>query len=217
VLGGLLSAYHLTGEDPIYLEKAIELADRMIPVFNTPSGLPLTNVNLALREGRNDPHWPEFVSSAEVATLQLELRYLSVVSGNSIYWEKAESVRFTIYILVFANFVVKVMHILKSVLMPHGLASIFLKSGFVLVRGFHKLTHSSWQTGEFVLSAMRLGSRADSYYEYLLYVYPFCFISSQYAHSCVGSNTFKLSVCFLIPFGYRLTTRTQLESNRNLL
>lgn len=77
----------------MYLEKAIELADRIIPVFNTPSGLPLTNVNLALREGRIDPHWPEFVSSAEVATLQLEMRYLSVLSGNSIYWEKAESVR----------------------------------------------------------------------------------------------------------------------------
>ncbi|KAJ7134642.1 glycoside hydrolase [Mycena epipterygia] len=139
VLGGLLSAYHLSGEDPIYLEKAIELADRMIPVFNTPSGLPLTNVNLALREGLIDPNWPEFVSSAEVATLQLELRYLSVLSGNSIYWEKAESV----------------MHIIKGVLMPHGLASIFL----------------NWQTGQFVISAMRLGSRADSYYEYLLKQY----------------------------------------------
>ncbi|KAJ7109748.1 glycoside hydrolase family 47 protein [Mycena crocata] len=139
VLGGLLSAYHLSGKDPIYLEKAIDLADRIIPVFNTPSGLPLTNVNLALREGLIDPGWPEFVSSAEVATLQLELRYLSVLSGNSIYWEKAESV----------------MQLIKSVLMPHGLASIFL----------------NWQTGQFVLSAMRLGSRADSYYEYLLKQY----------------------------------------------
>ncbi|KAJ7672728.1 glycoside hydrolase family 47 protein [Mycena rosella] len=139
VLGGLLSAYHLSGKDPIYLEKAIELADRILPVFNTPSRLPLTNVNLALREGHIDPNWPEFVSSAEVATLQLEFRYLSLLSGNSIYWEKAEAV----------------MHIMKNSLLPHGLASIFLKSA----------------TGEFVLSAMRLGSRADSYYEYLLKQY----------------------------------------------
>ncbi|KAJ6585005.1 glycoside hydrolase [Mycena capillaripes] len=147
VLGGLLSAYHLSGQDPLYLEKAIELADRMIPVFNTPSGLPLTNVNLALREGRNDPNWPEFVSSAEVATLQLELRYLSLLSGNTIYWEKAESV----------------MRIIKNVLMPHGLASIFL----------------NWQTGQFVISAMRLGSRADSYYEYLL---------KQYLQTAINQN-----------------------------
>ncbi|KAJ7366889.1 glycoside hydrolase [Mycena albidolilacea] len=139
VLGGLLSAYHLSGNDSLYLEKAIELADRIIPAFNTPSGLPLTNINLGLREGAIDPGWPEFVSSAEVATLQLELRYLSLLSGNSIYWEKGESV----------------MQILKSVLMPHGLASVFL----------------NWQTGQFVLSAMRLGSRADSYYEYLLKQY----------------------------------------------
>ncbi|KAK7048379.1 glycoside hydrolase family 47 protein [Favolaschia claudopus] len=136
---GLLSAYHLSGNDTVYLEKAVELADRMIPVFNTPSGLPLTNINLALREGAIDPNWPEFVSSAEVATLQLELRYLSVLTGNSIYWEKGEAV----------------MRRLKSSLLPHGLASIFL----------------NWQTGEFVLSAMRLGSRADSYYEYLLKQY----------------------------------------------
>ncbi|KAF7346344.1 Glycoside hydrolase family 47 protein [Mycena sanguinolenta] len=139
VLGGLLSAYHLSGNDSLYLEKATELADRIVPVFKTPSGLPLTNVNLALREGAVDPGWPDFVSSAEVATLQLELRYLSVLTGNSIYWEKGETV----------------MRNLKSVLMPHGLASIFL----------------NWQTGEFVLSAVRLGSRADSYYEYLLKQY----------------------------------------------
>ncbi|KAJ7069712.1 glycoside hydrolase [Mycena amicta] len=139
VLGGLLSAYHLSGNDRMYLEKAIDLADRMIPVFNTPAGLPLTNVNLARREGLNDPGWPDFVSSAEVATLQLEFRYLSFLTGNSIYWEKAEAV----------------IHTVKNSLMPHGMAAIFL----------------NWHTGEFALSAVRLGSRADSYYEYLLKQY----------------------------------------------
>ncbi|CAK5270184.1 unnamed protein product [Mycena citricolor] len=139
VLGGLLSAYHLSGEDPMYLEKAIELADRMMPAFNTPSGLPLSNINLALRQGINDREWPEFVSSAEVATLQLEFRYLSLLTGNTEYWQKVESV----------------MRVLKENLMPHGLASIFV----------------NWRSGEWVLSAMRLGSRADSYYEYLLKQY----------------------------------------------
>ncbi|KAJ7644151.1 glycoside hydrolase [Roridomyces roridus] len=139
VLGGLLSAYHFSGEDSLYLEKAIDLADRIIPAFNTPSRLPLSNINLALREGAIDPNWPQFVSSAEVATLQLEFRYLSVLSRNTLYWEKAETV----------------MHVLKNSLMPHGLASIFL----------------NWYNGEFVLSTLRLGSRADSYYEYLLKQY----------------------------------------------
>lgn len=37
VLGGLLSAYHLSGEDAMYLRKAVELADRLLPVFDTVS------------------------------------------------------------------------------------------------------------------------------------------------------------------------------------
>nr|GAT60199.1 glycoside hydrolase family 47 protein [Mycena chlorophos] len=139
VLGGLLSAYHLSGNDTMYLEKAVDLADRMIPNFNTPFGYPLSNVNLALREGLIDPGWPDFVSSAEVATLQLEFRYLSYLTGNTLYWEKVE----------------RVMSTIKDNLMPHGMASIFL----------------NWQTGEFAISAVRLGSRADSYYEYLLKQY----------------------------------------------
>ncbi|KAF8868297.1 glycoside hydrolase, partial [Gymnopilus junonius] len=36
VLGGLLSAYHLSDNDPLYLDKAIDLADRMLPAFDTP-------------------------------------------------------------------------------------------------------------------------------------------------------------------------------------
>ncbi|KAF7314321.1 Glycoside hydrolase family 47 protein [Mycena kentingensis (nom. inval.)] len=139
VLGGLLSAYHLSGNDELYLEKASDLAERILPTFQTPSGFPLTNVNLAKKEGIVDPNWPDYVSSAEIATLQLEFRYLSLLTGNSIYWEKVEAVMQTI----------------KGALLPHGMASIFL----------------DWRTGEFVLSAVRLGSRADSYYEYLLKQY----------------------------------------------
>lgn len=35
VLGGLLSAYHLSGEDKLFLDKAVDLADRLLPVFDT--------------------------------------------------------------------------------------------------------------------------------------------------------------------------------------
>src|ERR1700729_3304548 len=35
---GLLSAYHLSGEDLLYLEKAKELGDRILLTFDTPSG-----------------------------------------------------------------------------------------------------------------------------------------------------------------------------------
>lgn len=91
VLGGLLSAYHLS-EDQIFLERATELADRILPVFETPSGLPLSMINLGLRKGVDDPNHAGLVSTAEAATLQLELRYLSHLTDNEEYWEKAEGV-----------------------------------------------------------------------------------------------------------------------------
>jgi hypothetical protein len=65
----------------------------MLPTFDTPSGLPLSMVNLALRKGVPDEAFPTLVSTAEAATLQLEFRYLSFLTGNDEYWEKAERVR----------------------------------------------------------------------------------------------------------------------------
>ncbi|KAK7049867.1 mannosyl-oligosaccharide alpha-1,2-mannosidase [Paramarasmius palmivorus] len=139
VLGGLLSAHHLSGGDQLYLEKAIDLADRILSAFDTPSGLPLPMINLAKRKGVADPELPALVSTAEAATLQLELRYLSHLTENEEYWEKAENV----------------MRIIKAGRMPHGLASIYMHA----------------ESGKFVPSAIRLGSRGDSYYEYLFSTY----------------------------------------------
>ena len=93
VLGGLLSAYHLSGRDPVFLERAKDLADRLLPVFDTPSGLPYPGVNLAKKRGIPDPDEPLLVSTAEVATLQLEFRYLSFLTDDEIYWQKVERVR----------------------------------------------------------------------------------------------------------------------------
>src|SRR5690242_7832760 len=44
-LGGLLSAYMMT-EDHFFLEKAQDLGNRLLPAFETPTGLPRTSVNL---------------------------------------------------------------------------------------------------------------------------------------------------------------------------
>lgn len=93
MLGGLLSAYHLSGGDSLYLKKATELADRMLPAFDTPSGLPLPVINLALREGLYTTNLPGLSSIAEVATLQLEFRYLSHLTDDDKYWRAVEKVR----------------------------------------------------------------------------------------------------------------------------
>ncbi|GLB43628.1 putative glycosyl hydrolase 47 family protein [Lyophyllum shimeji] len=139
VLGGLLSAYHLSSGDPVYLDKATELADRILPVFETPSGLPHPMINLAKGVGVANADFTGLVSTAEVATLQLEFRYLSHLTGNDDYWRRVENA----------------MRIIKSARLPHGLASIFM----------------SVDEGQYVTSAIRLGSRGDSYYEYLLKQY----------------------------------------------
>ena len=94
VLGGLLSAYHFSDDDPIFLERAQDLADRLLPAFDTPSGLPKSMVNLKMRTGVNEAGYASLVSTAEASTLQLELRYLSFLTDNDEYWHKAEKVKF---------------------------------------------------------------------------------------------------------------------------
>jgi len=49
-------------------------------------------INLAKYEGVDDPHVPGLVSTSEVSTLQLEFRYLSYLTENAEYWDKAEKV-----------------------------------------------------------------------------------------------------------------------------
>ena len=93
MLGGLLSAYHFS-EDSLFLEKAVELADRIMPAFDTSSGLPLSLINLGQRKGVAAPDNQGMVRTAEVATLQLEFRYLSFLTENDAYWDVVERVSF---------------------------------------------------------------------------------------------------------------------------
>ena len=117
----------MTDNDPLYLERAVDLADRIMVAFDTTSGLPLPMVNLAQRVGVPDKDLPLLVSTAEISTLQLELRYLSFLTDDDVYWEKAENVwtfhGFHLPVLI-PN---QVMKLIKQARMPHGLASIFMQ------------------------------------------------------------------------------------------
>ncbi|XP_058807864.1 endoplasmic reticulum mannosyl-oligosaccharide 1,2-alpha-mannosidase isoform X2 [Phymastichus coffea] len=75
VLGGLLSAYHLSG-DKMFLDKAIDLGDRMMPAFSTRSGVPFSDVNLGTRSA-HPPKWGPDSSTSEITSIQLEFRDLS--------------------------------------------------------------------------------------------------------------------------------------------
>ncbi|XP_055338862.1 endoplasmic reticulum mannosyl-oligosaccharide 1,2-alpha-mannosidase-like [Paramacrobiotus metropolitanus] len=82
-LGGLLSAYHLSGED-VFRQKALDLGDRLTAAFGTDSGVPYSDVNIKTRKA-HAPKWGPDSSSAEVTTIQLEFRDLSYVSNDPKY------------------------------------------------------------------------------------------------------------------------------------
>ena len=84
ILGGLLSSYQITGDKRL-LSLADDLGTRLLPVFNSPTGLPYKFVNLKtgkVREANTNP--------AETGTLLIEFGTLSKLTGKPIYYEKAK-------------------------------------------------------------------------------------------------------------------------------
>jgi len=80
-LGGLLGAHSLTGRE-VFLQRAVELADRLLPALNSPSGLPIGRWNIA-RQGGTITGEPTVL--AEAGSLQLEFRQLSAMTGDLRY------------------------------------------------------------------------------------------------------------------------------------
>ena len=155
MLGGLLSAHYLSttfpqlaplkdddpnqpGED-LYIEKATDLAGRILGAFDSKSGVPFASVNLNTSAGVPSKGDGGASSTAEAGTLQLEFKYLSKLTGESHFWEKAE----------------KVIEIIDDQHREDGLLPIFIYAN----------------TGQFRGENIRLGSRGDSYYEYLIKQY----------------------------------------------
>jgi len=84
LLGGLLSGYQLTGDARV-LHLADDLGTRLLPAFNTPTGMPYMFVNLRTGKtsgARSNP--------AEIGTLILEFGTLSKLTNKPIYFEKAK-------------------------------------------------------------------------------------------------------------------------------
>src|SRR5947208_5225685 len=84
LLGGLLSSYQLTNDKRL-LDLAEDLGNRLLPVFNSPTGLPYVYVNLKTGQVRDTKTNP-----AETGTLLLEFGTLSKLTGKPIYYEKAK-------------------------------------------------------------------------------------------------------------------------------
>jgi glycosyl hydrolase family 47 len=84
LLGGLLSSYQLTGDKRL-LNLAEDLGKRLLPVFDSPTGLPYVYVNLRSGEVRD-----AVTNPAETGTLLLEFGTLSKLTGKPIFYEKAK-------------------------------------------------------------------------------------------------------------------------------
>ncbi|KAJ6607001.1 glycoside hydrolase [Mycena sp. CBHHK59/15] len=93
-LGGLLSAYALSGE-PILLQKADELGAMLLPAFNTPSGFPMYAVNP--QTGQTRGGWTGGVLWAEALSNQMEYKYLAHLTGRADYFQKTERIMETMY------------------------------------------------------------------------------------------------------------------------
>lgn len=162
MLGGLLSSYYLTEttynhnnrstnnnstlDSKIFLEKAIDLANRLIPAFSqSTTGIPYSSINLHSGHVKRNHANMGTSSTAEFTTLQLEFKYLSILTGDDKYWKYAESVYEPLY------------------------------TNNNLIDSYDSLIpiYTFPNTGKFYTRNIRMGSRGDSFYEYLLKQYLF--------------------------------------------
>ncbi|KAH8693608.1 glycoside hydrolase [Talaromyces proteolyticus] len=166
MLGGLLSAHYLStnypdlapiadddaeapGED-LYIEKATDLAERLMGAFDSPSGVPYASINLHTSTGIPSHADGGASSTAEATTVQLEFKYLAKLTGEAEFWHTVEHV----------------MKVVDDRQKEDGLLPIFLYA----------------DSGEFRGDNIRLGSRGDSYYEYLI---------KQYLQTSKGEPIYK--------------------------
>ena len=153
VIGGLLSAYELTGvlmEQPAgrvlrqhsrragLLRVAADLADRLAVAWQH-EGAPIPYSTVGLASGKaSNPSWEPATSTSEVLTLQLEWYKLAELTGNATYAQLASA---------------SMAHVLAH---PPKAGDWLLPMYIHPVTGQWRSTHITW------------GARVDSAYEYML-------------------------------------------------
>ncbi|KAJ2812994.1 hypothetical protein H4S07_001001 [Coemansia furcata] len=142
-IGGLLSAYELS-QDEIFLQKAVELTDVILPAFNTPLGLPWQMLNVTTGVGSSETPGKTSTNLAEIGTFQMEFYRLSQHTHNSTYHEIAQNV-------------ITVMLNRNSPSDPKS---------YYVIPGMYPLNFDM-MSGKFTDSAAYWGGGGDSFYEYL--------------------------------------------------
>lgn len=140
-VGGLLSIYALT-KDQMFLNKAVHIADKLMPAFNVPSGVPYSNVNLRTGFARNHDWAFSAAILSEFGSMHLEFVYLSQVTGDPKYRDAAYKIRDTIR---------------KAIPRQDGLYNNYMNN-----------ENGQWLTRPTHIS---MGALGDSFYEYLIKAY----------------------------------------------
>lgn len=91
LLGGLLSAYQMTGDKRL-LALANDLGSRLLPAFNSPTGIPYRFVNLRTGKTRDAETNP-----AEAGTLLIEFGTLAKLTHRPEYYDRAKRALVEIY------------------------------------------------------------------------------------------------------------------------
>jgi hypothetical protein len=91
LLGGLVAMYQFT-KDPKVLAKAEDFGKRLLPAYNTGTGIPAYWVNLKTGETRGDT-----VNLAEGGSSLIEMGMLSKFTGNPDYFKAAKKASLAIY------------------------------------------------------------------------------------------------------------------------
>jgi hypothetical protein len=143
-LGGLLSAYDFSG-DPAFLDKAIDLGERLFHAFdNSHTGLPFGQVSLKDGAASNIGWTGGNIILSEFGTLQIEFRYLAKVANRPEFAAKVEHV----------------FDIMNQISPANGLFPYYYKNNArtdaLPTPGNDKLT---------------FGAMSDSFYEYMLKVW----------------------------------------------
>ncbi|KAJ3301842.1 hypothetical protein HDV03_000283 [Kappamyces sp. JEL0829] len=137
VLGGLLSANELDPH-PEYVKKATALADRLLVPFSNHAGMPPQRFNIRTGEPTST-----MACLASVGTLQLELQYLSDLTGNPKYQQKALAIYDTLQTM---------------------------NQGLDKIPGLYPSSLNVLQPS-FANNEYTVGAEADSFYEYLLKIW----------------------------------------------
>jgi mannosidase alpha-like ER degradation enhancer 2 len=91
LLGALLTNYQLTADKKL-LDMADDLGKRLLPVFDSPTGIPYMFVNLKTGKVRGN-----ITNPAEAGTLLIEFGTLAKLTNKPIYYEKAKRALVEIY------------------------------------------------------------------------------------------------------------------------